>query len=62
MENTIETTYVGNCVLNNGNSEIVVILINFSETDRVVLRHRLIIKLHTYGVTGKIHSRIDDFL
>ena len=48
--------------LNKGKGQIDVILLDFSKTFDVVPHHGLLMKLYMYGITGKTHRWIEDFL
>ena len=48
--------------LNKGKGQIDVILLDFSKAFDVVPHHRLLMKLYMYGITGKTHRWIEDFL
>ena len=58
----IEATYDWTNILNKGNGQIDVILLDFSRAFDVVPHHRLLMKLYMYGITGKTHRWIEDFL
>ena len=58
----IEATYDWTNILNKGKGQIDVILLDFSKAFDVVPHHRLLIKLYMYGITGKTHRWIEDFL
>ena len=58
----IEAKYDWTNILNKGNGQIDVILLDFSKAFDVVPHHRLLMKLYMYGITGKTHRWIEDFL
>ena len=58
----MDTTYDRTNILNKGKGQIDVILLDFSKAFDVMPHHRLLMKLHMYGITGKAHRRIVDFL
>ena len=58
----IEATYDWTNILNKGKGQIDVILLDFSKTFDVVPHHRLLMILYMYGITGKTHRWIEDFL
>ena len=58
----IEATYDWTNISNKGKSQIDVILLDVSKAFDVVPHHHLLIKLYMYGVTGKTHRWIKDFL
>ena len=58
----IEATYDWTNIINKGKGQIDVIILNFSKAFDVVLHHRLLMKLYMYGITGKTHKWIKDFL
>ena len=58
----IEATYDWTNILNKGKGQIDVILLDFSKAFDVVPHHRLLMKLYMYGITGKTHRWIEDFL
>ena len=49
-------------ILYKGKGQIDVILPDFSKAFDVVPHHCLLMKLHMYGITGKTHGWIVDFL
>ena len=49
-------------ILSKGKDQIDVILLDFSKAFDVVPHHHLLMKLYMYGITGKTHRWIDDFL
>ena len=57
----IEATYDWTNILNKGKGQINVILLDFSKTFDVV-PHCLLMKLYMYGIKGKMHRWIEDFL
>ena len=58
----METTNDCTNILNKGKGQIDVILLDLSKAVDVVPHHRLLMKLHMYGITGKTHRWIVDFL
>ena len=58
----IEATYDWTNILNKGKGQIDVILLDFSKAFDVEPHHRLLMKLYMYGITGKTHRWIEDFL
>ena len=58
----IEATYDWTNILNKGKGQIDVILLDLSKAFDVVPHHRLHMKLYMYGITGKTHRWIEDFL
>ena len=56
----IEAAYDWTNILNKGKGQIDVFLLHLSKAFYVVPHHRLLMKL--YGITGKTHRWIDDFL
>ena len=58
----METTYDWTKILNIGRGQIDVILLDFGKAFDVVPHLRLLTKLHMYGITGKMHRWIVDFL
>ena len=58
----MEATYDWTNILNKGKGQIDVILLDFSKAFDVVPHHRLLMKLYMYGITGKTHRWIEDFL
>ena len=58
----METTYDWTNILNKGKGQIDVILLEYSKSFDVVPHHRLLMKLHMYGITGRTHRWIVDFL
>ena len=58
----IEDTYGWTNILNRGKGLIDVILLDFSKAFDVVPHHCLFMKLYMYGITGKMHRWIEDFL
>ena len=57
----IEAAYDWTNILNKGKGQIDAILLDFSKTFDVP-HHRLLMKLYMYGITGKTHRWIKDFL
>ena len=57
----IEATYDWTKILNKGKGQIDVILPDISKTFDVP-HHRLLMKLYMYGITGKTHRWIKDFI
>ena len=51
----IEATYDWTNILSKGKSQIYVILLDFIKAFDVASHHRLLMKLYTYGITGKMH-------
>ena len=49
-------------ILNKGKGQIDVIFLDFSKAFDVVPHHCLLMKLYMYGITGKTHRWIEDFL
>ena len=58
----IEATYDCTNILNKGKGQIDAILPGFSKAFDVVSHQRLPVKLYMYGITGKMHRCIKDFL
>ena len=58
----IEATYDWTNILNKGKGQIDVILLDLSKAFDVVPHHHLLMKLYMYGITGKTHRWIEDFL
>ena len=58
----LRATYYWTNILNNGNGQINVILLDFSKAFDVVPHHRLLMKLCMYGITYRTHRSIKDFL
>ena len=58
----IEATYDWTNILNKGKGQIDVILLDFSKAFDVVPHHCLLMKLYMYGITGKAHRWIENFL
>ena len=58
----IEPTHDWNNTLNKGKGQMDVILLDFSKAFDVVPHHRLHMKLYMYGITGKTHRWIEDFV
>ena len=58
----IEATYDWTNILNKGKGQIDVILLDFSKAFDVVPHHRLLMKSNMYGITGKMHRWIEDFI
>ena len=58
----MEATYDWTNILSKGKGQIDVILLDFCKDFDVVPHHRLPRKLYMYGITGKTHRWIEDFL
>ena len=58
----IDATYDWSNILNKGKDQIDVILIDFSKAFDVVPHHHLFMKHYMYGIAGKTHGWIKDFL
>ena len=58
----MEITFDWTNILNKGMGQIDVILLDFCKAFYVVPHHRLLMKLHMYGMTCKTHRWIVDFL
>ena len=58
----IEATYDRTNIVNKGKGEIYIIILDLGKAFDVVLHYRLLMKLYMYGVSGKMHRWIKDFL
>ena len=58
----MEATYDWTNILSKGMGQIDVILLDFGKAFDVVPHHRLLMKLYMYGITGKTHGWIEDFI
>ena len=58
----IEVTYDWTNILNKGEGQIDVILLDFSKAFDVVPHHSLPMKLYMHGIARKTHRWIEDFL
>ena len=58
----IEATYDWTNILSNGKGQMDLILHDFTKAFDVVPHHCLLMKLYMYGITGKTHRWIEDFL
>ena len=58
----IEATHDWTDILNKGKGQIDIILLDFRKAFDAVPHHRLPMKLCMYGITGKPHRWIEDFL
>ena len=58
----IEAAYDWTNMLTKGKDQIDVILLDIRKAFDVVPHYCLLVKLHMYGITGKTHRWIEDFL
>ena len=58
----MEATYDWTNIFNKGKGQIDVVLLDLSKDLDVVPHHPLLMKLNMYGITGKTHRWIEDFL